>query len=144
MQFIKPVPDNELEPILANNPKSRVISEPLLSNYREPGTMNMTLRVLSCAPRAFEIPNFLSQTEVDHILKMAASIDLTLSNTGDLDAKEKPKADTRKTRTSFNSWVPRENSPILDAIYQRAADLMHINESLFHYHAKDEYLGLGT
>ena len=143
-RFIKPVPDDELEPILANNPKSRVLSEPLLSDYREPGTMNMTLRVLSCAPRAFEIPNFLSQTEVDHILKMAAGIDLKLSTTGDLDGKEKPKADTRKTRTSFNSWVPRENSPILDAIYRRAADLMRIDESLFRYRAKDEYPGLGT
>lgn len=29
--------------------------------------LNMTLTVLSCAPRIFEIKNFLSHAEVDHI-----------------------------------------------------------------------------
>ena len=43
-----------------------------LSDYRQDGEyLNMTLKVLSCAPRAFEIKNFLSHVEVDHIVHMA-------------------------------------------------------------------------
>ena len=43
------------------------------------------------------------------------------------------------TRTSLNSWLPRETSPITDAIYRRAADLMRIDEALLRDRAKDEF-----
>lgn len=58
----------------------------LLKEYRDPSsdTLNMTLKVLSCAPRALEIPNFLSPTEVEHILQLAQGYDLKLSSTGDI------------------------------------------------------------
>uniref|UniRef100_A0A7S1YKR8 Fe2OG dioxygenase domain-containing protein n=1 Tax=Grammatophora oceanica TaxID=210454 RepID=A0A7S1YKR8_9STRA len=36
-----------------------------------------------------------------------------------------------ETRTSSNTWVDREYSPIIDSIYRRAADLMRIDEALF-------------
>jgi hypothetical protein len=39
-----------------------------MKQYRhENDVLNMTLTVLSCAPRIFEIKNFLSHAEVDHI-----------------------------------------------------------------------------
>jgi prolyl 4-hydroxylase len=140
--FVSTPPDEELEPILQKN---RKLSDPVLLQHREPGVFNMTMKVISCAPRAFEITNFLSQTEVNHILKISAGIDLQLSSTGDTDsAEERKKEDSRRTRTSFNSWLPREKSPIIDAIYRRAADLMRIDEALMRYRTLDEYPDLGT
>jgi len=107
--------------------------------------MNMTLKVLSVAPRVFEIKNFLSQTEVEHILELAGGIDLHLSTTGDVGSNSRGSKRTstgteRKTkvRTSRNSWVGREETPIIDAIYRRAADLTRIDESLLRERSKDE------
>jgi hypothetical protein len=125
--------------------KKRVLKpgEPrLLSQYRDPaegGVLNMTLTVLSCAPRVFEIKNFLSEAEVAHILKIAAQVDLRLSTTGQTFPGEKKVAeDSRRTRTSKNTWVPRERTAVFDAIYRRAADLMRIDEALLRYRDVDE------
>jgi len=104
--------------------------------------MNMTLKVLSCAPRVFEIPNFMSQMEVHHILELAGAIQLAESTTGDVGTNRGPKetssARQTKTRTSRNSWVPREKSPIIDAIYRRAADLARIDEALLRRRSAEE------
>ena len=42
------------------------------------------------------------------------------------------------TRTSMNSWIARETSPIFDAIYRRAADLLRIDEALMRNRGDDE------
>jgi hypothetical protein len=78
-----------------------------LSQYRvdEP-YLNMTLTVLSCAPRAFEIKNFLSEVETDHILNLAGVLNLSRSKTGDYGTGNAN--DKSETRTSFNTWVTRE------------------------------------
>lgn len=116
-----------------------------LSEYRQQGTtdeegdgsyMNMTMTVLSCAPRVFEIKNFLSHVEVDHIVHMATGMKLRLSTTSGSDGHDR-RSDT-KTRTSKNSWVGRMRSPIIDSIYRRAADLMQIDEALLRNRNKDE------
>jgi prolyl 4-hydroxylase len=138
----KTVPEDKslLEPILSHGSKRELKdSEPrMLHEYRDgASTMNLTLKVLSCAPRAFEIENFLSRQEVEHIVQLASGVDLKLSSTGDITGhKETPKelqTDSRRTRTSYNSWVPREKSPIIDAIYRRAADVMRIDEALLRH-----------
>ena len=112
-----------------------------LSQYRNPSSsiLNMTLTALSCAPRVFEIRNFLSHVEVQHILDIAGAADLKRSGTGDDESiQEEEEEDKRRTRTSFNSWVPREESPIIDAIYRRAADLQLADESLMRVRDIDE------
>ena len=124
----------------------------LLSQYRVQDTevLNMTLKVLSCRPRVFEIPNFLSETEIQHILQIADAIELGESTTGDVGSDtsgkvvDREEEKRRKTRTSLNSWVQREETPIIDAIYRRAADLMRIDESLLRYRSKGEYDHLPT
>jgi prolyl 4-hydroxylase len=89
-------------------------------------TMNMTLKVLSCAPRVFEIANFLSPTEVQHVLDITQAKTLKDSSTG---------AGTGHTnRRSQNTWIFREESPIMDSIYRRAADLLRIDEGLLRDH----------
>ena len=101
-----------------------------LAEYRSQDSkeLNMTMTVLSCAPRVFEIKNFLSHAEVDHIVHMATGMKLAISTTSGSDGHD-AKSDS-KTRTSHNSWVHRSRSPIMDSIYGRAADLMQIDEAL--------------
>lgn len=112
-----------------------------LTSYRHNGDddnqyFNMTLKVLSCAPRVFEIKNFLSPVEVDHIVHMATGMKLSLSTTSGSDGSDR-RSDS-KTRTSKNSWVDRNRSPIIDSIYRRAADLMQIDEALLRRRDKGE------
>mmetsp|Transcript_31517 Transcript_31517/g.48250 ORF Transcript_31517/g.48250 Transcript_31517/m.48250 type:complete len:238 (-) Transcript_31517:80-793(-) len=107
--------------------------------------LNITLKVLSCAPRVFEIKNFLSDVELRHIHKLAAGFDLSLSLTGGFDdGDEDGSTDNRRTRTSFNTWVPRETTPVVDAIYRRAADVLRIDEALLRYRGDGEHPDLGT
>ncbi|GKY93301.1 hypothetical protein MPSEU_000297600 [Mayamaea pseudoterrestris] len=92
-------------------------------------TLNLTMTVLSCAPRVFEIKNFLSNVEVDHILQVAAQTDLhrsTVSGGGGMDTSQH----TSNTRTSKNSWLPRRTDFVIDTIYKRAADVLQMNEAL--------------
>jgi prolyl 4-hydroxylase len=143
-QFVELPPEDDLEPILVYGKERALLEDDprLLEVYRQPNQklLNMTMKVLSCAPRVFEIPNFLSAVEVAHIIDIAQDVDLKLSSTGDVNKGEKAvEEETRRTRTSYNSWVPREKSPILDAIYRRGADLMRIDEALFRYRGDGEY-----
>ena len=150
--FDKMPPSNQLDPITEHGKKRILIEDgpKVLSEYRsKEDNLNMTLKVLSCAPRVFEIPNFLSQVEVDHILRVAGTLDLKSSTTGDVGSDSGKKVDAkeekrRKTRTSFNSWVAREQSPIIDAVYRRAADLMRIDEALLRHRDRDEFPDVKT
>jgi prolyl 4-hydroxylase len=99
--------------------------------------LNMTIKVLSCAPRVFEIKNFLSHVEVDHIVHMATGMKLRLSTTSGSENGSDRTSDS-KTRTSKNSWVKRRKSPIIDSIYRRAADLMQIDEALLRRRDENE------
>lgn len=136
-------PKKELAPVSKKARRKLAPTEPrLLQKYRDPNQeiLNMTLKVLSVAPRVFDVPNFLSPAEVEHILELATEIDLHLSITGEADEGEEPADEKgRRTRTSYNSWVQREQSPIIDAVYRRAADLMRIDEALLRTRTKDEY-----
>lgn len=109
-----------------------------MSEYRTEGShLNMTLKVMSCAPRVYEISNFLSETEVDHIINIAKSIDLKPSSTGQDESTGSEKE--TKTRTSYNTWVPREDDQIIDAIYRRSADLLRIDEALLRHRGVSEF-----
>ena len=106
--------------------------------------MNMTLKVISSAPRVFEIKNFMSQNEVDHIINIGGGIKLSDSTTGDVGSnadgsKTINKAQSQtKVRTSKNAWVAREKSLIVDAVYRRAADLTRIDEALLRHRSQEE------
>jgi hypothetical protein len=139
--FVKEPPADLLQPV-AETGEARVLREEdprILQEYRVPdqSTMNMTLKVVSVAPRVLEIPNFLSPVEVDHVLELAAGIKLSLSLTGE-EADRSNEQKKSSTRTSYNSWVPREKSPVIDAIYRRAADLLRIDEALLRLRGKSE------
>lgn len=136
--FVALPPQDKLGQITAKG-KERAIGddEPrLLQEYRtEQPILNMTLEVLSCAPRVFQIDGFLSDLEVDHILELAGGMNLRESTTGQGGGVN---ADSRRTRTSLNTWVNRETTPIIDSIYRRAADLMRFDEALVRRRDPDE------
>lgn len=53
--------------------------------------------------------------------------------------KQKAKVDKKsRSRTSQNAWVDREESPIIDAIYRRSADLLGIDEAKFRWRHEEE------
>jgi hypothetical protein len=138
-----------------------------LAPYKDPNQeiLTLNLTVISVIPRAFEVQNFLSPAEVDHLLEVATGMKLGESSTGSNSESRSRGA----TRTSRNSWIPRERSVIVDSInrryvkkkrnadysyfntdsgrnrfflrfvlYYRAADLLQIDEALFRYRSNNE------
>jgi len=119
-------------------------SEVSLKDYRDPEPiLNLTMKVLSCEPRAFEIIDFLSEAEIAHFFDVVQEQELHASTvSGDSDnSGAVPKT---KTRTSRNTWIYRETDPIMDAIYRRAADLLKIDELKMRRRIKGEYDELET
>jgi hypothetical protein len=90
----------------------------LLEAYRDPNqeTLALNLTVISTVPRVFEIKNFLSRPEVDHIMELATGMTLGESSTG---SNAKTRTRVSNTRTSRNSWISRDRSVILDSIHRR-------------------------
>jgi len=147
------LPPKELLNAVSNSGSKRKLKpdQPrILNQYRSDAKLNMTLTVLSCAPRVYEIQNFMSDVEVDHILELAGTMSLHESRVGDSEVNLalgdgiEEKLSRSSTRTSKNAWVSRETSPIIDVVYRRAADLLHIDEALLRYRSPDEYPNLGS
>jgi len=140
--YVEMPPDEKLGSVVEKG-SSRVLKDGdprLLQEYRgQEDVLNMTLKVLSCAPRAFEIKDFLSQTEVNHILYLTTGMKLHRSTTAGDGAGYTERDSTRDTRTSQNTWVYRERDTVIDTIYRRAADLLRIDEALMRPRSKDEY-----
>lgn len=109
-----------------------------LAPYRTPNqdTLTLNMTVISVEPRAFEIRNFLSPEEVGHMMELATGIRLQRSTTRAGTAANARTNDS--TRTSENSWIDRHQTPIVDAIYRRAADLLQIDEACFRHRGADE------
>ncbi|KAL3792091.1 hypothetical protein ACHAWO_004922 [Cyclotella atomus] len=147
--FVTLPDEKELGPIQEVG-SARVLKENdarILQEYRSPEpVLNMTMTVLSCAPRAFEIKEFLSQAEVDHIMYLTTGMKLHRSTTaganGQLTKEDLERDDTRNTRTSLNTWVYREKDAIIDTIYRRAADLLRIDEALLRPRGPEEQVQL--
>jgi len=136
-----------------------------LASHREPvngndSELGMKLEVISCAPRVFQIDNFLSSVEVEHIIGLVrdGSRNITLSHStvhpggvshettesNGSDGRESNEQTDKATRSSTNAWIEREASPIIDAIYRRAADLLRIDESLLRHRSNEEHPELAT
>ena len=149
--FVSLPPLSDLGPVVDAKATRRLGAEEderHLSEYRDASGpyLNMTLRVISCAPRAFEIENFLSASEVEHVLHLTSGLSLRRSTTSGGDdrdrGEEEPAEET--TRTSLNTWVYREKDAIVDAIYRRASDLLRIDEALLRRRSPDEYPEMGN
>jgi prolyl 4-hydroxylase len=113
-----------------------------LAEYRTPGTMNLTLKAVSCAPRAFQIEHFLSDAEVDHVLELVRRKNLVRSTTG-----SGSDGSVSETRTSSTTWLSRHSDPVLNVIFKRAADALRLDEALLRDRGEEELpdstVGLG-
>lgn len=85
-------------------------------------SVNLELQVVSTAPKAFIIENFLSDFEVDEIISIAQP-QIKVSTVGNKDG-----GGTRQdsTRTSHNAWVGRRASVIVESLFVRAEHLLRI------------------
>lgn len=92
--------------------------------------VHLELEVISTAPRAFIIKNFLNNFEVNAIISAAKSR-LHHSSVGDTETG----AFESDVRTSSNAWLPRDLNEITDTLFRRAADLIQIDER--HLHRSD-------
>lgn len=99
-------------------------------------TLDLTLTAISCSPRVFEIRDFLSDTEVQHLKNLIQEADLERSKVRSSSISQDSTSDD--TRTSRNTWIPRSTDVITDAIYRRAADVLHMDESLLRWRRPSE------
>lgn len=111
-----------------------------LSQYRAKDPLELTMKAVSVAPRVFEIDNFLSDIEVDHLIEIATIYNVTT------DSIDVPAGKKKKKRSNFESeaFIRREMSPIMDAIYHRSANILNIDESLLRHRNEHENSELNT
>jgi prolyl 4-hydroxylase len=77
-------------------------------------------------PKVFIIENFLSAFEADDLIAHAKS-KVKHSTVGSADGGG-VRADS--TRTSKNTWIPRDTSAITETLFRRAADVLHVDQSI--------------
>lgn len=87
--------------------------------------VQLELEVISQQPKVFIIKDFLSEFEVEEIIRIAIPLQ-GASQVGNVDGGGARKSDTR---TSKNSWIPRTTSDVTETISKRAADLLQIDEA---------------
>lgn len=88
--------------------------------------VEMTLEVVSVAPRAYIIERFLSDYEADAIVAHAKT-KVASSTVGNADGGG---VRVSETRTSRNTWIPRTESPITETLFVRASHLLNVDEKL--------------
>ncbi|KAG7364766.1 2(OG)-Fe(II) oxygenase superfamily protein [Nitzschia inconspicua] len=133
--FVQLPPQDRLKRLsIVEMKRENSTSLPLREWREDADTLNLTLTVISVAPRIIQIDNFLSDIEVDHILETALKKNLQRSTTGMGGAD----AHVSSVRTSRTTWLSRHTSPILDAIIRRGADVMKIDEALMRHRLENE------
>ena len=88
--------------------------------------VTLQLEVVSQRPKAFIIEDFLSAFEADAIVEYAKPR-IAESTVGNKDGGG---VRTSSTRTSRNTWNSRSSAPVFESLFQRAAHLLNVDESL--------------
>jgi len=76
------------------------------------------LKVLRTAPRVFQIDHVLSQEECDHLIELGRE-KMIRSTTDGFESH---------TRTSSNTWLSMDASPVTRLLFKRAGDILGISE----------------
>lgn len=130
-------PEEALQP-MASAQMRRDTEDNMVSfaEYRAPGTLNLTVKALSCAPRAFQVENFLTDVEADHILGLVQKKnDMQRSSTN---------GHISETRTSSTTWLARHSDPVIDSIFRRVADTLKMDEAMLRDRQPGELAGMTT
>ncbi len=83
-----------------------------------------TIEVLSTEPRAYLIRNFFSAEEADHLIALGEG-KYKRSSVGGSEA-DGGYGLTSDTRTSRNTWISKDSSPMTENMYRRVADLTKV------------------
>ena len=100
----------------------------------------VTMQVVSVTPRVLSIDDFLTAEECQALMHLAAAQGLQGSTlyAGGMAQQQRDLS----TRSSTNAWLGRDTSQLTDRTYRRAAQLLHMKESLLQqpafYHVDDE------
>jgi prolyl 4-hydroxylase len=88
----------------------------------------LSLQVVSVTPRVLAMDDFLTIDECQALMALAASQGLKGSTlyAGGMAQQQRDLS----TRSSTNTWLSRETSNVTDRIYRRAAQILHMKESL--------------
>jgi prolyl 4-hydroxylase len=88
-----------------------------------------TLKVASVTPRVFTIENFLTTAECHEVIRLGVDKGLKLSTLH--SSPTATATNDTSTRSSSNTWLPRDTSSLTEDIYQRAAQITNIDPELF-------------
>lgn len=133
--IIKHPPADRLSTLsISEMKRDNATSLPLREWREDADELNLTLTVISVAPRILQIDGFLSDVEVDHILDLALHKDLRRSTTGSSGND----SHVSNVRTSKTTWLPRHSTLIMDAIIRRGADVLKIDEALMRHRLGNE------
>jgi prolyl 4-hydroxylase len=102
------------------------------SNCQSSQPLSLDLEVVYLTPKVIAIPKFLSAFEADAIVNMSKS-QVKASTVGDTD-----QAREDSTRTSRNTWISRNKSPLTETLFRRAADVLNVDQSLLHTNSNVE------
>ncbi|KAL7578270.1 hypothetical protein ACA910_012687 [Epithemia clementina (nom. ined.)] len=94
------------------------------------------LQVASVTPRVFTIANFLSHDECNQFIQLAKDEGLKPSTLQSGSTRARQQHD-KSTRSSSNTWLPRDSTELTDQVYRRAANLLQIDESLLQKRSSD-------
>ena len=89
----------------------------------------MTLKVASVTPKVFTIDNFLTEEECQEIIRLGVDTGLKMSTLH--SGATAQRTNDMSTRSSSNTWLPRDTSSLTEKVYQRAAALTNIDPELF-------------
>jgi prolyl 4-hydroxylase len=95
-------------------------------------TRILQMKVESVSPKVFTIPNFLSADECDALIQLALSAGLHPSTVyaGKKSNSSHEGTIDRTTRSSQTTWLSRNTATLTDRIYQRAAQVLHLDQAL--------------
>lgn len=99
-------------------------------------TMQLSLKVVSCAPRVLEVKKFLSPVEVQHLIHLATgakgnvSMQSSTVMASGVNDKKVRSATKQDNRSSTGGWIHREQDTIVDGIFRRVANLLDLDERL--------------
>ena len=83
--------------------------------------------MISQEPRAFYIENFLSTIEAEHIISICKD-KIKQSGVGEPSTG----VFSSSTRTSKNTWLRRQYSPLIESVFKRGSDLLQLDDRLLY------------
>ena len=103
-------------------------------------TVSLTLEDKSVSPHVLEVHYFLSPVEVQHLISLSSNLNKVEMRRASVLASSVTYDSTTgqgTARSSAGGWIHCTQDAVVDAIFRRLADLLHIDEDLMQDLADD-------